>query len=145
MGRRSTTHRDVLQDAQFEAQRDAAGSPEGFNLAPLIQSRRTWYSGEVLASKRTPPAWAFLVGSLCASASSAASHVGLPTRRLSAGLGKFTTRSAARKLARTACGDHLPSLPGGTILRIVCDRWQPMQFCPSSPIALKTGSIFASK
>src|SRR4051812_39203817 len=125
--------------------RDASASPPGLSLAPLIQSRRTWYSGEVLASNRTPPAWAFLVGSLWASASSAASHVGLPSSRLSAGLARLTTRSAARKLARTACGDHLSSLPGGIILRIVCERWQPTQLWPSSPSALKTGRTFASK
>src|SRR4051794_13233166 len=121
----------LLPDAQREA---PAGSP-GPSRAPLIQLRMAWYSGESF-SKRTPPAWAFFVGSFWASASSAASQVGLPSRRLSAGRGRLTTRRAARKLARRASGDQLPSLPGGTIFRIVCERWHPTQFWPSSPIAL---------
>src|SRR5262245_59286159 len=84
--------------------------------APLIQSRIVWYSAEVFASNRTPPAWAFLVGSFCASASSAASHVGLPRIKLAGGSARFTTRKAARKLARAAWGVQRSSLPGGKSL-----------------------------
>ena len=105
-------------------QREAAGMPAGLSRAPLIQSSRVWYSGELLASNRTPPEWAFLVGSFWASASSAASQVGLPSKRLSAGRAGSTTRSAGAEFAHRL-RRPLTVLAGRTILRIVCERCSP--------------------
>src|SRR5262245_35063973 len=71
-GRPPRPHRDDWRSASRRSAR-----------APLIQSRIAWSSAEP-GAKRMPPAWAFLVGSFWASASSAGSHVGLFASRLAA-------------------------------------------------------------
>ena len=121
----------------------AAASPR--SRAPLIQSRMVWYSGEVPARtgrRRRGPSWSGRSGPRPPRRLPRSACPGAGCRRGWPGSRRAGRRGSWRGRRRAT---SVPSLPGGTILRIVCERWQPTQFWPSSPIALKIGRTFASK